>query len=315
MTISWNERPLEGCLFEASPAAAPTIAATAESSLPERVDLRELCSPVEDQGLTNSCTANAIVGALEYLQRRAGQTVTDLSRLFVYYNARQLGGTADKDCGSLIHHVMASVMAHGACEERMWPFEKAMTLVKPTEAAYANALSYQAVQYGRTPLGEPAMAALAAGIPVVFGTYVPRGFYDVAARTGVMPGPGPALEVPGGGHAMLLVGYDAKARQWIVRNSWGPSYAERGYLRIPFETLAVYSRPDQFWSIGAIDQARGLKLCAEAGAAPVAHAPVPVELGGSTLRAAELKAGFRSELEQRLASTKDDIRRRLRGDA
>jgi len=34
--------------------------------LPESVDLREWCSPVEDQGRIGSCTAHAGVGIIEY---------------------------------------------------------------------------------------------------------------------------------------------------------------------------------------------------------------------------------------------------------
>ena len=39
--------------------------------LPVSVDLRQWCSPIEDQGDLGSCTANAGVGVLEYFQRRA----------------------------------------------------------------------------------------------------------------------------------------------------------------------------------------------------------------------------------------------------
>ena len=34
---------------------------------PPRVDLRQYCSPVENQSQSNSCCANAAVGAYEYL--------------------------------------------------------------------------------------------------------------------------------------------------------------------------------------------------------------------------------------------------------
>lgn len=39
--------------------------------LPGYVDLREWCSPVEDQLTLGSCTANAVVGMVEYFQKRA----------------------------------------------------------------------------------------------------------------------------------------------------------------------------------------------------------------------------------------------------
>lgn len=40
-----------------------------ENNLPGCVDLREWCSPVEDQLSLGSCTANAVVGMVEYFQK------------------------------------------------------------------------------------------------------------------------------------------------------------------------------------------------------------------------------------------------------
>ena len=75
-----------------------------------------------------------------------------------------------------------------------------------------------------------------------------------------MPAPGDHLQRPGSGHAMLLVGYDQSEQLWFVRNSWGPTWAESGYVRIPFATLKAYSDPTHFWTIGAIEQSPGLTL-------------------------------------------------------
>jgi hypothetical protein len=38
--------------------------------LPPAVDLRQGCPPVENQGELGSCTANALVGNLEFLEKR-----------------------------------------------------------------------------------------------------------------------------------------------------------------------------------------------------------------------------------------------------
>jgi len=42
--------------------------------LPARADLRAGCSPVEDQESLGSCTAQALVGALEFLELKAQGT-------------------------------------------------------------------------------------------------------------------------------------------------------------------------------------------------------------------------------------------------
>lgn len=310
MKLSIQDRPLNGCRLESSPVSALEFDVAPGADTPSFVDLRAHCSDVEDQRLTNSCTANAIVGALEYHQRRLGQPVTELSRLFVYYNARRLDDSEARDVGSFIHHVMASVLAHGACEERLWPFQEAMCMTRPTEAAYANALKFQAVQYARTPLGEPAMAALASGLPVVFATYIPQAFYAEAASTGSMPSPSGAVPVPGGGHAMLLVGYDLTSRTWLARNSWGADWADDGYVRIPFDTLKAYSDPTHYWTIGAIDQSPKLQ---RAGSASVSQ---PFETRKSTIDLQGIRARAKSmgqDLSRSLESTEKDFRDELEG--
>lgn len=308
MELSVDQRPLNGCLFESSPQPAAIASASSSAQLPRFVDLRSHCPPVEDQRLTNSCTANAIVGALEYHQIRRGESVTDLSRMFVYYNARQLANTEGKDVGSMIHHVMASVLAHGACEERLWPFQEAMCTVRPTDACYRDAQRFQAVQYARTPLGAPAKAAVAAGLPVVFGTYVPKSYYEEAGATKKMPAPGARIERPGSGHAMVLVGYDEDAGEWIVRNSWGPHWADGGYVRVPFATLEAYSDPTHYWTIGAIDRAPTLQM----------EAPESTTLGtrasGVDARGALDRArAAREEISRSVDEKRRGFRDRLRG--
>lgn len=313
MDTSKPLRPLTGCLLEtsAAPAAASELGAVPSAQLPALVDLRAHCSAVEDQRHTNSCTANAAVGALEYHQKRQGQPVTELSRMFVYYNARQLAGMESRDVGSFIHHVMAAVMAHGACEERLWPFQEAMCTTRPTEAAYRDAQRFQAVQYARTPLGPAVKAALAGGLPVVFGTYIPGRFYDEAGRCGVMPRPAETVEQPGSGHAMLLVGFDDARQLWLVRNSWGPSWAEGGYCWIPFDTMAAYSNGTHFWTIGAIDRVPTLQMSVAADTAQAASpfaAPPTMDTDRIRADARAMGVGLNSRLDEERRSLRDRLR-------
>ncbi len=66
--------------------------------LPKFVDLRESCSKVEDQGSLGSCTAQALAGNLEFLEK----SKKNLSRLFIYYNERDLEGTVNEDSGAYL---------------------------------------------------------------------------------------------------------------------------------------------------------------------------------------------------------------------
>jgi len=94
-----------------------------KATLPRKIDMRSKCSPVDDQGQLGSCTANALVGALEFLELKDGAQFVDLSRLFVYYNERVIEGTVDQDSGAFIRDGIKSVAKQGVCTESEWPYK------------------------------------------------------------------------------------------------------------------------------------------------------------------------------------------------
>ena len=59
----------------------------------DKVDLRPYMTAIEDQSQSNSCCANAIAGAYEFLNKRdamrRGDSTADISRLFIYYVGRK----------------------------------------------------------------------------------------------------------------------------------------------------------------------------------------------------------------------------------
>lgn len=138
--------------------------------LPKKVDLRPFMSPVEDQGQTSSCVANAVAGAYEYWTRRMGNKDFDLSRLFVYYNARWRNGEQDKDAGSVIQLAMESLGDFGCCSEKTWPFEKKLLLQKPNRPSYKEGAGFRVKNREQVPLDLTAWKqCLAEGLPIVFG--------------------------------------------------------------------------------------------------------------------------------------------------
>ena len=59
-------------------------------NMPRRVDLRQWCSPVKNQGSLNACSAHAAAGIIEYYQKKVYGKYIDASRLFIYKNSRNL---------------------------------------------------------------------------------------------------------------------------------------------------------------------------------------------------------------------------------
>ena len=239
-----------------------------DTELPPQVDLRPFMTPVENQAGSNSCTANAVVGGYEYIMNRVGAEV-DFSRLFVYYNARELGlqhsgESKIQDQGSSITLALISLEEKGICHESTWAYEvtdngKVKNVnTKPIYNAYEEAaglLSVPDFQWEtpeQVPVDLHAMKhCLAEGYPFVFGLTLFNSFDRVNSK-GRVPMPDLGSDEgrqEHGRHAMLCVGYKDSAEVFIVRNSWGEEWGETGYCYIPYEYMTNPDLCFECWKI------------------------------------------------------------------
>jgi C1A family cysteine protease len=208
------------------------------AKLPPKVDLRPHMTGIENQDETNSCVANAVAGAYEYLVKKHIQRDYDVSRMFIYYNARDIGGI-DGDNGSVIADAIEGIRQHGACAEETWPFELSEVNSEPSEDAYAEASEFVVEDMQLVPMALDAWkTALAEGYPIIFGISLYESF-DQQRKRGVVPLPTPneVSRASHGGHAMLCVGYSDPDKVFIVRNSWGEDWGDNGYCYIPYAYL------------------------------------------------------------------------------
>jgi C1A family cysteine protease len=225
------------------------------AALPPKVDMRSKCSPVEDQGQLGSCTANALVGALEFLELKDGAQFSDLSRLFLYYNERVIEGTVDQDSGAFLRDGIKSLAKQGVCTEPEWPYKISRFTKKPTRACYRTAKKHRILSYHRITTVDEMRGCLAEGFPFVFGFTVYDAFESAAvAKSGVLNMPGPKEKVLGG-HAVMAVGYDDGARRFVIRNSWDSDWGQKGYFTMPYDYLSPDKNlADDFWTVRILQE-------------------------------------------------------------
>ena len=210
------------------------------SHLPARVDLRSFMTKIESQGDSNSCVANAVAGAYEYLLKRHwGDDGYDVSRLFIYFNAR-LEDDEMEDEGATIESVIEGLTEYGACSEETWPFDLDVINEEPSAEAYEEASNFLIEDVSLVPTRlEKWKQCLADGYPIVFGLQLYDSFDTHYKRKGLvsLPNRQELHRDSHAGHAMLCVGYSDRDKVFIVRNSWGRKWGDRGYCYIPYSYI------------------------------------------------------------------------------
>jgi C1A family cysteine protease len=236
-------------------------------SLAASVDLREWCSPIEDQGNLGSCTANAGVGIIEYYERKSFGRHIEASRLFLYKVTRNLMKIKG-DTGAYLRTTMGATVLFGVPPETYWPYSDEGNKFdqEPPAFCYAFAQNYQTLKYFRHDPPESKSEAilselktyLTSGHPIMFGFTVYNSI-EQAEETGKIPFPSSKEKVEGG-HAVAAVGYDDKMKiknkyggvtttgALLIRNSWGKEWGDKGYGWLPYEYVLKRLAED-FWSV------------------------------------------------------------------
>ncbi|CAF4063790.1 unnamed protein product, partial [Rotaria sordida] len=247
-----------------------------DDQLPPKVDLRSDMTPVEDQSRIGSCTANSlagtqindihfsvlvtclIIGAYEYLMKKTTGSYVDVSRLFIYYNGRfkKDPNTPITDKGCSMTKAIEALEEYGTCFESVWPYNISSVNVKPSDESFEQAKNYQITEALKININLSEMkACLAQGFPFAFGLRLYKSF-DKAATTGVVPMPNDTEQgrTEHGRHAMLAVGYSDQSKAFIVRNSWGEKWGDKGYCYIPYDYLTNPDLCFDAWTIRQVEK-------------------------------------------------------------
>ncbi len=224
--------------------------------------------PVFDQGERGTCVANAVVSLIDY------KTLSRFSRQFLYHQCKMIDGIMNKD-GTYIESAFTLLekgnFVDGGCvREEIWPYNPHIRKTEhhgppPNEAFDClRVFSIQTITPRKLFLRNDIITALNLKCPVVIGIPLYESFFSLAtSRNGwvTMPLPGETIV---GYHAMLIVGYDATRKLFLVRNSWSTSWAsgnDKGYAGhawIPFEYISRFS-----FSLATVQQVNTMQLSVE----------------------------------------------------
>jgi C1A family cysteine protease len=212
------------------------------------IDLRPLCPPVVDQADLATDSASALCCALEMLEKKAGRPSVRFSRLFLYYNQRDIENTVESDNGASISSGIKSLAKQGCCSEDSWKYNALNFATRPSDACYMEGLIHKIASSQHIETLDQMRASLADGFPFVFSMTIYESFQNPSVeKTGIiyMPGPG---EQYFGSMAVLAVGYDDFKKTLIVRNSFGPSWGNKGCFTLPYDYASAKDMANDVWT-------------------------------------------------------------------
>lgn len=228
--------------------------------------------PVYDQGQIGSCVSNAVAGAVQFLRMADNQLPNFVpSRLFIYYNGREIEGKIPSDSGLQLQDAITAVERFGVCPESEWPYDAtpvdpktnlfpatSRAVILPPRNVYSDSYPHRAIAAFSIPQRLDQMqGCLAEGFPFAFGFTIYPSFYDPKTNSPRVTIPVPSsTDIPTqDGHAVLAVGYDDSNQIFICRNSWnvidseGNGVQDHGHFYMPYNYLTSSDLAADFWTI------------------------------------------------------------------
>jgi C1A family cysteine protease len=217
-------------------------------TIPFKVDNRHELPPCGNQGAIGSCVSWGTEAAVAQKRFRAKMEPLDASNLFIYWIARDMMGPGFTtiDSGTTVRAALKAWQKTGAPAEAIWPYDITRFADRPSDEAFKKAEACLLKGYSQVTAAGDIVRSVKAAIHryggVVAGYPVPKVLMEPeVAKTGVMPMPKAKGEILGG-HCSFFCGYDDEKKvpgqsgpgALLVRNSWGPDWADGGYFWMPY---------------------------------------------------------------------------------
>jgi len=194
---------------------------------------------VLNQGATSQCTCYATATLKMHQEFKEHKKYYKFDPAWLYAIAKSKDGIPDQD-GTYLRIVLAEIQNTGY-------------LAKAERYKLKDDTHFKIEKYVRLTSIQQVKEALYHVGPVVFGIMLDDGIYT-PDKTGVIPEPNDRTI---GGHAMAMVGWnDNKKCQgskgaFLVKNSWGAEYGNKGYIWYPYSHFTHYDEWDAWRTVDA----------------------------------------------------------------
>jgi len=180
-------------------------------------------TPVKNQGQCGSCWAFSTTGAVEGSYKIKSGQLVPLSEQQLVDCA---GSSGNQGCnGGFMDYAFEWIMKNGICSEKDYPYTGRDGTCKKTCKPVTKVAGYKDVTAG----SESALLDAVTTTPVSVAIEADQSAFQFY-RSGIFTAAcGRQLD-----HGVLAVGYGTQGSQdyWIVKNSWGASWGEQGYIRM-----------------------------------------------------------------------------------
>jgi len=193
---------------------------------PESIDWRQqgVVTSVKDQGQCGSCWTFSATGAIESAWAIKTEQLIDLSEQELVDCAGLRYGSNGCNGGQM-NGAFRYIIENGQCADMDYPYS-----AKDGSCQKCDSIVHASSCYDVIPKDQISLKIAVAKQPVAIAIEADTRYFQLYA-SGILTNPDCGTELD---HGVLIVGYGEENDQkyWLVKNSWGTTWGEDGYVKI-----------------------------------------------------------------------------------